>query len=116
MIGKYSLFNLLKEYKENKTVIDSYMKNQKVENFDDPQIDILTVDENTAKSFLGLSIGVFVLLLLASLGIWIWAIVVTVKFWNKIPDWAKVLAIIGLVTGIGGPVMTLIVVYVSKSK
>ena len=56
--------------------------------------------------------SVFVGLLMIAL--WIWGLVITIKYWNEIPLWAKILAIIGLVTGFG-PLLTVIVVYVGRS-
>ena len=48
---------------------------------------------------------------LVLIALWIWGLVITIKYWNEIPLWAKILAIIGLVTGFG-PLLTIIVVYV----
>ena len=46
--------------------------------------------------------------------LWIWGLLITIKFWKEIPTWAKVLAIIGLVVPFLGPVLTIIVVYISR--
>ena len=104
MFGKYSVFNLLEEYKANRSLIQSYLKGDIIEGVDgDPVV-------------AGMSIGLFVVIIAAVIFIWVWALTATVRYWNVIPDWAKVLALVGLFTGIGGPVMTLLVVYVSKEQ
>jgi hypothetical protein len=49
------------------------------------------------------------------IALWVWAIVVLIKNWKQLPPWAKTLGVIGLVPGLpGGPIMTLIVVYIGK--
>ncbi len=75
------------------------------------------------------------------MSLWIWGLVVTIIYWNEIPLWAKILAIIGLCGGIsvrlfnadmddsetlelfnyssllkvGFPITTLLVVYLSRT-
>jgi hypothetical protein len=108
-----SIYILFEKYKENKPLIDAYIKRQSVENYNGDGIDPTTTDG----SILGLSIGFFLLLLLVSIGIWIWAIVVLIKYWNQLPDWAKVLGVLGVIPAVPlGPVVTLICVYVAKTK
>ncbi len=51
----------------------------------------------------------FILSLLLFL-VWIWGVVITIKYWDEIPLWAKVLAILGILTG-GGP-FTILIVYI----
>tara|TARA_B110000967_G_C18477140_1_gene360250 strand:- start:377 stop:577 length:201 start_codon:yes stop_codon:yes gene_type:complete len=66
---------------------------------------------------MGVSVVIFVVMLIISLGIWIWALVATVKYWKLLPDWAKVVSILGLIPIIpGGPIVTLVVVYIAKQK
>lgn len=106
MYGKYSVSNMMREFKENKPLIEAYLKNQSVEGYTD------TNNENGIIASLGMAM--FLLLFTVVVGIWIWAVVVTIKYWNVLPVWAQVLAIVGLLTGVGGPIMTLIVVYIGK--
>ena len=55
------------------------------------------------------------LLLFLTIGIWIWGLVVLIKYWRRLPSWAKVLGVIGLLPILPlGPVITLICVYVTK--
>ena len=57
------------------------------------------------------------LLLFLTIGIWIWGLVVLIKYWRHLPSWAKVLGVIGLLPILPlGPVVTLICVYVTKGK
>ena len=114
-----SIYILFEKYKENKPLIDAYIKRQSVENFNGDGgdggdgIDPTTTDG----TILGVSIGIFLLLLLVSIAIWIWAIVVLIKYWNQLPDWAKVLGVLGVIPAVPlGPVVTLICVYVAKTK
>jgi hypothetical protein len=50
-----------------------------------------------------------------NMAIWIWALVWTMKYWKVLPGWAQALSIIGLLGVVGGPIMTLIVVYIGKN-
>ena len=46
---------------------------------------------------------------------WLWALYALIKYWSEIPLLAKVVAIICLCTfSIGGPIISLIVIYASK--
>ena len=99
-----SLYNYIKEYENNKDLIKAYLNNQPIENYGD--------DSST---IMGFSIGIFLFILLASIILWIWALVVLIKYWKMLPDWAKVLGIIGVLPILpGGPIMTLIAVYIGK--
>jgi len=105
-IHQFTLVHFLNEYQQNREVIEAYLNGETVEGF--------TGSEKNAIS--SLPIGTFIAIFAFLLAIWIWALIVTIKFWNFIPVWARVIALIGLFTGVGGPVLTLIVVYASKSK
>lgn len=111
MLGKYSIFNMLKEAQEKRHIIEAYIRGDTVECYTDDDD-----SSGEGKALFGFSIGLGLMILLTSLAIFVWAVVVTIKYWNQLPQWSKVLAIVGLVTGIGGPVMTLIVVYVGKGE
>jgi len=60
----------------------------------------------------GLAIGVFFAIFLIALGLWIWGIVLLSKYWNVLPDWAKVLGVIGILGGF--PLLTIIVVFCGR--
>lgn len=57
---------------------------------------------------------VFLIALIIGTAIWIWALVVLIKYAKVIPTWALVVGIIFMVLP-PGPLVTLIVVYVTKS-
>lgn len=103
----YSLFELLQAYKNNKHIIHTYINNHKIENYKD--------DDSGDNLILGMSVILFIILLLFTLGIWVWAVVILVKYWNVLPNWAQIIGIVGLLTGFG-PVLTIIVVYIGKNN
>ena len=105
-LHQFTLVHFLNEYQQNREVIEAYLIGDTVEGFTD--------SVNTTVS--SLPIGTFIAIFAVLLAIWIWALVVTIQFWHFIPVWARVFALIGLFTGVGGPVLTLIVVYASKSN
>ena len=70
-----------------------------------------------AGAAVGVASGVLAVVLIIGLAIWIWALVVTLKFWKVLPEWAKVIGVLGLLPVVPlGPVVTLIVVYIAKSS
>ena len=92
--------NMLNEYRKNKDLINSYLHGEKIEGFD-----------KNSSVIMGLSISLFILVLLLVIIIQIWALVLLVRYWNVIPLISKVLGVLGLF-GVGGPLLTIIVVYV----
>jgi hypothetical protein len=103
LFGKYSMVNMCKEFNENKPLIESYFKNRSIEGYDDEDTKIM-----------GLGIFAFIVLLLVGLAIWIWALMSLMKYWQVLPDWAKVLGLLSLIGG--APFITLIVVYIAKNS
>ena len=80
----YSLNNLIKEYFKNKEICDARIKGGVVEyNGNDTLI-------------LGMGITVFVVLLLIMIALWIWALIALIANWNRMPDVAKIVGVIGL--------------------
>lgn len=99
-----SLHDFIKTYKENRIIINATLQGQTIENSGDGTV-------------LGISIVLFLVFFILFLCIWIWALVATVKYWKLLPDWAKVVSILGLIPIIpGGPIVTLVVVYISKQQ
>ena len=92
-------------YSKHKNIIDAYLKGESVEYYsgDDDQ------------KIAGVSLTVFIVLLIITIILWIWAIIITIIAWKTLPEWAKVLAVLGLIPIIPlGPIVTLIVVYIAK--
>jgi len=107
----YSLASLLQEYSENKEQIDAYLQNKTVEGYG------ANGGNSTDNNAVYVGVGVFITIVIVSLIIWIWALIATIKYWKYLPDWARVLAILGLIPVIpGGPIVTLVVVYVSHGS
>lgn len=107
----YSIITMLSEFRDKKPLIEAYLKKKSVESYDGN-------GEGEDKVLLfGMTVGVALVFMVIILALWIWALIVTINYWNFLPTWAKVFAIIGLLTmQFGGPVMTLIVVYITKNS
>jgi len=103
----YSLFKLLKVYKDNKNKIESYINNQSIENYNDIK------DINNVNKIMNVPIHIFLFFLIISIAFWVWALVVLTKYWKVIPNWARILGVLGLIFGFGP--FTLIIVYITKS-
>ena len=100
MIGKYSLINLFEAYNREKDMINAYVRGDLIENY------------NRTEKILGLEMSAFLMLFIISLAVWIFALVLLIKYWKNIPEWAKVLGVIGIISTVGGPIMTIIVVFI----
>jgi hypothetical protein len=71
--------------------------------------DTSLTDEQTV--ILGMSLAVFLALLLITLALWIWALVYLIQNFDKLQTWAKVIGILGLIPQTPlGPIITLVVV------
>ena len=104
--GEYNIFNVLSEFNKHRYILQAKMKGETIEGYSDPG------DPGDAGAFFTSVWGIIFILI--ALVLWIWALVVTIKYFNVIPLWAQILGILGLV-GFGGPILTLIVVYIGKS-
>lgn len=117
MLHKYSVKTLVTEWNKNKPIIDAYLKNHSIEGADGSSTGS-EVGEKAAK-ILGWGIGIFIIVAIVVVGIWFWALFITIKSWPRLPTWAKVVSVIGLFFGWSygiGSVITLIVVYASRRK
>jgi len=124
---KYSLFNMINEYNKNKPLIDAYLKEHPIEHYADQPMPFdpsnpfpdqpgnqpgeKELDDDGTK-ILGLSVGVFVVILVINLILFIIALVLLMKNWKNLPSWAQVVSLICLL--IGMPVITIIIVLVAK--
>lgn len=124
---KYSLLYLINQYNDNKDVIDNYLSNNTIELYSNDDCNCFDDNNNMSKEckklcnttnkVMGLYINVFIAILLISIIIWIWALVITIKHWDNLPDWARVLCVIGLLPVLpGGPIITLVVAYIAHRK
>ena len=111
----YSLIELMNAYNDNKHIINAYIKNQSIEGYN--MRDAQPADAAAGGAILGMTVGIFFLFFIISLALWIWAVILLVKNWNVIPDWAKVLGVLGVLPVIpGGSIETILVVLLSKES
>lgn len=105
---KASLFDLIEAYNENKETIHIYLRRQAgqtVENY----------NEKAPTAIMGVSVAIFVVFLLIALGLFIWAIVVLVKFGSMMPTWALVVSIVLMILfPMGGSIVAIILGYVTR--
>lgn len=104
----YSLSTILSEYKKNKHIIDTKLVGKSIENYQDTQI-------------LGLDVGIFSIIMVISIALAVWSIIITYKRWNSLEQWAKILSVTGIILaftpfGLYGPIITLLVVYLSTGR
>ena len=117
---------LVKYVKNNKDLFQAGIKNQNVEyfkvNLKKPkskvtadgldETEVVDVDLATSVGFMFLMLFI---LLIATI-MWTWALVALIKYWNLLPTAVQAIGVICLITGFGGPLVTLILVYVFKDK
>ncbi len=92
--------NLIKEYFTKKENYQSETKEEKEEKKEKELREVATI--------LGVGIGIFVFLFILSTLLFIWGLYVLIVYWNRIPDWAKIIGIISLFFF---PLLTVILVY-----
>lgn len=123
-IGDHNIFKTLQFARDNKEEIYAYIQNKSYEGYDDTvdwnwgqgQSNIDKENLKEAGDIAGTTIAFIILVIITSIGLWIWALVVTIKYFDVLPAWAKVLSVLGLIGPVGGPILTLIAVYAGKGK
>ena len=63
------------------------------------------------------AIGLLIVLLFfvfASVGIWVWLLILVIRRWNVFPDWLKVVGIIGLLSPGWQLIALILVLFISK--
>jgi len=104
------MFELFKAYNDHKDLIHAYYAGKSIEGFNnDTRISIET------SKILGLEIGVFVVVCIIAIIIWFVALATLIYYQNTMPVWAIVISWLCLLTGFGGPIITLILVFVTKN-
>jgi hypothetical protein len=88
MFDKYSLFECIREFQNNRPLIRAYLNGDNIENYKGD-----TSDNKDASKIMNVSIGLFLTFLLINMGLFIWCLVALVKFWHEMPDWARVVSI-----------------------
>jgi hypothetical protein len=100
----YSISNLYAEYKKNSVLVHAYCAGSTVENLKD-------------SSVMGLTVGVFVVVLIVSLVFWITGIYLLSHYWNSLPMWVKIIGVLGVIPGVPlGPIVTVVLVLVFKKR
>jgi hypothetical protein len=97
---------MLNEYKKHKTRIHSYFKGESIENLNDDDAGLVATKAG---------ITIFLSILALIIALWVWGLVILLKYWSILPSWAQILGVLGLI-GFVGPVLTVIVVYIGKSQ
>lgn len=102
MLDKLSLQNIVKEYKNNLEISKENL---------DSETDSKTDFKTDSKTSNVLPVGLFVTLLIIATVIYIWAIVLLIKHWNKLNDVSKIIGLFGVLPNVPiGPIMTIVVV------
>lgn len=104
MIHKYSILNMMNEYNNNKHIIDAYINKKPIEGLND--------NVEVTGMIMGYTIGLFLVFFVITIILFIWAIQVTIKYWSRLSNIAKIILIISWF--IAPPILPLIVVYIAK--
>ena len=104
-VGQHNIFNILTILKTHKPAIEAHLKGHSIEGLND--------DPNVPSWMAAWGVAFTLIIVVFSLALWIWALVMTIKYFSVVPVWAQVLAVLGLL-GFGGPILTLIVIYIGK--
>ena len=119
MIEKYSVYNILNEWKNNKLLhkqdkIERYTHNSDNEDVDS-SCDSSCDESSSCNKIMGLEIGLFIIVSIIMLSIWFLAAWSIWRYWDKLPEWARIVSLIFLLSPqSGGPLLTLLVVFFSK--
>ena len=115
MFGKYSIENFLKEWKDNKD-LHAYLKGKETEKFDKLDSPNSTLMATPNITILDMNFTSFMIISILLLLLWIFAAWSIWKYWDKLPEWIKIVSLIFLlVPKSGGPLLVLPVVYFGKT-
>jgi hypothetical protein len=101
-VSKYSLFNMLKVYQNNRDKIHADIRGEKYEGFDSKGVSL----------YLGLSGVTLVLFIVFTIGLWLWALVALLQKYPQMPSWAIVFSVLSLISGF--PLVALLITYMVK--
>lgn len=103
-MGKNNIFNTLKLISKHQPEIEAHLKGQTYEGLN-----------GDGAIIPGMTNTVAIITIVITLILWLWALYITVKYFNQISLVAQIFAILGLL-GFGGPIITLLAVYISISR
>ena len=102
MIQKYSYYNMISEFQKNRSLIHAYVNKLPIEGLSDTTV-------------LGMSIGLFIFVMLLYTIIFWWALIMAIRNWNTFSNeqkWWIVLSWIFL----GGPIIPLVSMCIFKNQ
>ena len=102
-----SINQLVYAAQQNKEKIVEYFQNK--EKYGDSN------DQKNSEKILGMTLGIFLVILLIGLALYITAVVLLIKYWDQLTDTAKIFGVIGVLPFFPlGPVVTFIAIGVGR--
>jgi len=96
-----SVYHLMNEYAGHKELVDSYLSGQRTETMNNTRIS-------------GLSVGMFSVILIAVMMIWVASLYLIIKEWDTLPTWVRVISIVDIVLGSG--LIAVVCILATKNK
>jgi hypothetical protein len=103
-IADFNMLTMCNAWNENQDMIQTYLS--------DPETFSLKEDIDKEAAILGVSVPVFIFILIIQLIIFVWSVYALTKYWNRLPQWVQIVGIVGLIFGL--PIITLVAVYAGK--
>jgi hypothetical protein len=98
-LNSLNIITMTQAFVDNKDTIQLYMSNP----------EMFQTDQSVNESrILGMAVGIFVFVYLLILVVFAWSLYAIIKYWNKIPVWARLTSIVFLFIF---PIISLVVVY-----
>ena len=96
-----SVYHLMNEYADHKELVDSYLSGQRTETMNNTRIS-------------GLSVGMFSVILITVMMIWVASLYLIIKEWDALPTWVRVVSIVDIVLGSG--LIAVVCILATKNK
>ena len=103
-IADFNMVTMCNAWYENQDMIQTYLS--------DPETFSLKEDIDKQADILGVSVRVFIFILIIQLIIFVWSVYALTKYWNRLPQWIQIVGIFWLLLGF--PIITLVAVYAGK--
>ena len=109
MNSEYTIYNILNEWRNNKN-LHAYIKGNKIEGYKHHD-----ESSGSCSKVMGVDFRLFILLSIVVIVIWIFTVWSMWQYWEELPEWAKIVSLIFLLSPrSGGPLLALLIVYFSK--